>query len=34
VTAAGPWTWAGELSLVLPAAVFILLWPVAHEDAA
>jgi hypothetical protein len=33
VTAAGPWTWAGELTLVLPAAVFILLWPVAHADA-
>jgi hypothetical protein len=31
--AAGPWSWAAELSLVLPAAVFILLWPVAHVDA-
>ena len=28
--AAGPFTWAGEVSLVLPAAVLALLWPGVH----
>lgn len=30
VVAAGPWTWAGELSLVLPAVLLTLLWPLAR----
>jgi hypothetical protein len=27
----GPWTWTGEVSLLLPAAVLTLLWPLAHS---
>ena len=31
--AAGPFTWAGEVSLVLPAAILALLWPTVHARA-
>jgi hypothetical protein len=34
VAVAGPWTWTGEVSLVLPAAVLTLLWPAANAHAA
>jgi hypothetical protein len=34
VAAAGPWTWAAEVSLVLPAAVLTLLWPTVQARAA
>jgi hypothetical protein len=30
----GPWTWTGELTLLLPAAAMTALWPLAHARAA
>jgi hypothetical protein len=33
VTAASPWTWTGEVTLLLPAAILTMLWPIVrmHE---
>jgi hypothetical protein len=30
VAVASPWTWSGEVSLLLPAAILTVSWPIAH----
>ena len=34
IAVASPWTWTGEVTLVLPAAILTVLWPVVRANEA